>query len=164
MVVLTIAKRVEEKHKKTFFVFKAISLGDERLREIHHQSLHFYSKGKEKAAFWLKKQLPLKLRSLWNRALVLGKESTKKLVGDLRDSRLLKKKSDGMSEFFKNISDIEKGNGEINEVYLEETRYKEQETVIPEQIPAKPNPTTPSLRGARRKYTRRKKIAVVEIE
>ncbi|PIP61822.1 hypothetical protein COW99_01980, partial [Candidatus Roizmanbacteria bacterium CG22_combo_CG10-13_8_21_14_all_38_20] len=35
----------------------------------------------------------------------------------MRDAKLLKK-SDGISEFFKNISDIEKGQGEINEAFI----------------------------------------------
>jgi len=44
------------------------------------------------------------------------KERREQYVNIMRDSRLLKK-SDGISEFFKNMSDVEKGNGEIHDTF-----------------------------------------------
>lgn len=119
IVTLTVAKRLEEKKRHQTLVLRAVSRGDERVREIHHKALHHYSHSKEKFAFWFKKQLPLKVRSIWNRLKAYMGEKSVEYLGDMRNSRLLKK-SDGISEFFKNISEIEKGGGEINdEVYRE---------------------------------------------
>ena len=44
----------------------------------------------------------------------------------MRDSKLLKK-SDGISEFFKNMSNIEKGNGEIHDNYDDGSQNVEEE-------------------------------------
>lgn len=114
IVTLTVAKRLEEKKRHQTLVLRAVSRGDERMREIHHKALHHYSHSKDRFAFWFKKQLPLKLRSFWNRFQVYIGQKSVEYLGDVRNSRLLKK-SDGISEFFKNISEIEKGAGEINE-------------------------------------------------
>ena len=44
----------------------------------------------------------------------------------MRDSRLIKR-SDGISEFFKNMSEIEKGNGEIHKDLDDSSQnYKEE--------------------------------------
>jgi hypothetical protein len=117
IATITISKRLEERRKTGVFLLKAVSRGDERVREIHHKALHHYSYGKDRFAFWFKKQMPLKIKSLWNHFLAYLEEKSVEYLGDVRNSRLLKK-SDGISEFFKNISEIEKGGGEINdEVY-----------------------------------------------
>jgi len=128
LVTLTLTKRIEEKRKKPFFLFKLISNGDENVRKLHHKSLHFYSVGKDKAAFFVKKRLPMHSRNSLNKFITKLGEQTEKYMGDIRDSRLLKK-SDGISEFFKNMSTIEKGAGEINDPY--ESREME---VIQEKI------------------------------
>lgn len=143
IVTLTIAKRIEEKRKKDFFILNAISRGDIHLRKLHHKILNYYSEGKEKLFFLAKKQVPMRAKSLLNRSVTLLKETAEKHIGNARNSRLLKK-SDGISEFFKNISSVEKGIGEINESYNE-----------PEFAPE----TTPKKRSPRRK-----KITVVETE
>lgn len=116
LVTLTVAKRLEEKKRRSNVVLRAVSTGDERMRRLHHEALHAYSDGKDKFSFWFKKQLPLKAKSLANKSLSYLHSTATKHFGDIRNSRLLKK-SDGLSEFFKNISEIEKGGGEINEVY-----------------------------------------------
>src|SRR3989344_1041544 len=115
IVTITMAKRFEEKRKKPFFLLSAISKGDERVRELHHQAVHWYSIGKEKIAFFVKKQLPMRSRNSFNKLVTFLEENAEKYFGNIRDSRLLKK-SDGISEFFKNMSAVEKGSGEINEV------------------------------------------------
>ena len=51
-----------------------------------------------------------------NKLLSYLAEKKEKYINNMRDSRLLKK-SDGISEFFKNMSSIEKGNGEIHDTY-----------------------------------------------
>lgn len=179
IVILTLAKYVEVRNKKTFFVLKAISRGDERLRKAHESAFNRYLDNKDKAALFIKKQLPLKARSVWNRSLVWGKESAQKLIGDLRDSRLLGKRSEGLSEFFKNISDIEKGNGTIEEPYLDKGEIIEEAEVeavaipspimeevieITETLEAKPVKLLRKRAVAKKpSKPRRKKIAVVEV-
>ena len=117
IATLTYAKRREEKHRTQTMVLRAVSRGDEHVCDLHHQALHHYSYTKEKFSFWMTKQLPLKLKNLWNKLQAYLKEKSLEYLGDVRNSRLLKK-SDGISEFFKNISEVEKGGGEINdEVY-----------------------------------------------
>ncbi|MDZ4205676.1 MAG: hypothetical protein U1C12_00450, partial [Patescibacteria group bacterium] len=66
--------------------------------------------------FFFKKQIPIHSRNSLNKLLTFLKKKKEQYVVSMRDSRLLKK-SDGISEFFKNMSDIEKGNGEIHDVY-----------------------------------------------
>jgi hypothetical protein len=122
IVALTLSKRVEERKKTKVFILRAVSRADERVREFHHEALHFYSEGKDRFSFWAQKQLPMKLKSLYNRFQAYAEEKSIEYLGDVRNSRLIKR-SDGISEFFKNISDIEKGTGEINEVLPEEMQH-----------------------------------------
>ena len=152
IVTLAMAKRLEEKprRKTAVFLLKVISHGDEKIRALHHEAFHHYSHSKEKFAFWFKKQLPLKLKSVWNRVLVYMRSKSVEYLGDVRNSRLLKK-SDGISEFFKNISEIEKGGGEINETL--ESHLTED---IPEPI-SEPLPKT--LHSPRKKKVH---LAVIE--
>ncbi|MDP3875245.1 MAG: hypothetical protein Q8Q22_01880, partial [bacterium] len=116
IILLIAAKRLEEKRKKTFFISNAISKGDTRIREFYHKIVRFYSEGKERILFFFKKQIPIHSRNSLNKLLTFLKKKKEQYVVSMRDSRLLKK-SDGISEFFKNMSDIEKGNGEIHDVY-----------------------------------------------
>lgn len=117
LILLMTAKRLEQRGT-TLFILGAISLGDARARRLYHESIRSYSETKEKLLFLVEKQLPLRAKNLWNKSTTYLKDRVEKSLGDIRGSRLLKK-SDGLSEFFKNISDIEKGKGEINDV-LEE--------------------------------------------
>lgn len=148
LAMLLVAKRVEEKKRKTVFVLKLISKGDERVRELHHEAVHFYSLGKEKAQFFIQKQLPRYSKSSLNKVLARVEENLEKYLLSLRDSRLLKK-SDGISEFFKTMSEVEKGGGEINEDI-----YTEEEPMVVEESPKKP----------RKPYVRKRKLEVVESE
>ena len=132
LVTLTLAKRIEEKRKKSFFILRAISRGDERMRELHHQSVRFYSLGKEKTAFFVKKQLPMRSRNSLNKSLTTLREQAERFENLIRDSKLLRK-SDGISEFFKNMSTVEKGNGEINDVY-EDREVKPEPTETMESL------------------------------
>ncbi len=187
LATLAVAKRIEEKKKRTPLVLKAVSKGDERVREMHQELLHQYSRVKDKSAFWMKKQLPMKTRSLVNKLQAYAKERSEEYLGDVRGSRLLKK-PDGISEFFKSISDIEKGGGEINEslppeiiehfhietaerpIEVTETRV---ETVISRDVEEKPVHTVSAVEpvpaiavAPKRKRTykpRVKKLAIVQV-
>ena len=114
IVALLLAKRLEMKYKRRFFLLRAVSKRDVHVRELYHKAVHAYSDAKERTFYLVTKHLPLHVRNYSNKALSYAREKALKYLGDIRDSRLLNK-PDGMSEFFKNVSDIEKGNGEINE-------------------------------------------------
>ncbi len=122
IAILLVAKRVEEKKKRPVFILNLISKGDEHARSLHHEAVRLYSIGKENAAFLVRKQLPRYSRSSINKMLARLEERVDKHFHSIRDSRLLKK-SDGISEFFKNISEVEKGGGELHDdIYDEEAQ------------------------------------------
>ena len=115
VLTLLVAKSIERKRKKPLFILSLISKGDIRIREIYHKTLSAYSEGKERAAFFSTKQLPMHSKNLVNKVVVFVKEKRAEYINRMRDSRLIKK-PDGISEFFKNMSEVEKG-GEINDVF-----------------------------------------------
>ena len=88
----------------------------------------------------------MRLKNLLNKFVAKISEQTEKYMGDIRDSRLLKK-SDGISEFFKSMSSIEKGVGEINDVYYDDA------PVIVE---------TPPVKTSRKRGPKKKKLKVIE--
>src|SRR3989344_4343863 len=116
IVLLAAAKQVEKKRGKQFLIFNLISKGDIHIRSLHHKMVRLYSEGKEKALFFFNRQIPIHSRNFLNKSISFLKTKREQYIGNMRDSRLLKK-SDGISEFFKNMSETEKGNGEINDVY-----------------------------------------------
>lgn len=116
VVLLIAAKKLEGKRRKQFFISKAISKGDIHIRKLYHDAVRLYSEGKEKSSFFFQKQIPKHSRNSSNKLLSYLREKREQYASNMRDSRLLKK-SDGISEFFKNISNMENGNGEIHDVY-----------------------------------------------
>lgn len=106
-------KYQSEKTKKNFLILSLISRGDIRARELSHDVAHLYSEFRGWLEFFVKKQLPLRTKSTLNKSQVFIKEQSDKYLELIRDSKLLRK-SDGISEFFKNVSSVEKGNGEID--------------------------------------------------
>ncbi|MDO8471494.1 MAG: hypothetical protein Q7S49_02715 [bacterium] len=114
IITLVVAKKLEEKRKKPFFILNVISKSDTHIRELYHKAVRLYSEGKEKSSFLFKRQIPIHSKNYFNKLLSFLKEKREQYVVKMRDSRLLKK-SDGISEFFKNMSEIEKGNGEIHD-------------------------------------------------
>lgn len=108
IVILVVTKMKELKHKKAVFPLTLISKGDHHIKEATHLATHHYSEFKENAEFMLKKQLPLHSKNLLNKAEVLVKEKAEKYIGNIRNTKLLKPKNDGISEFFKNMADMEK--------------------------------------------------------
>lgn len=125
-MTLLSAKSLERRRKKPFFVLTLISSGDIHVRSLYHKMVHLYSDSKEKGWFLLKKQVPIRGRFLLNKLVSFIKEKREQYVGNMRDSRLLKK-PDGISEFFKSMSDVEKGNGEVNEVYPDSSQEDKKE-------------------------------------
>lgn len=113
LATLIVAKRIENRSGKRFFLLRAISKGDAHVRDLYQRSLNFYSEGKDKSLFFFKKQLPLKVKRGLTKAQTLIQEKVESRFGNVRNSRLLKRQ-EGISEFFKNISEVEKGAGEIN--------------------------------------------------
>ena len=114
IVSLMVAKKWGEKRRKRFLILDIISKGDIRIRRFYHLTIHFYSEGREYFLFFLKKQISMHSRNSLNKLLAFLRKKRERYVESMRDSRLLKK-SDGISEFFKNMSNIEKGNGEIHD-------------------------------------------------
>lgn len=113
LTILIGAKYLDERRNKTFLILELISKGDLHVRDFSHKAAHNYAEFRERAEFFIKKQLPLHSRSMINKSHSLVQEKSAKYLELIRDSKLLKK-SDGISEFFKTIGDVEKGNGEID--------------------------------------------------
>ena len=124
IVVLLVAKKWGERRRRPIFLMRAISKGDIRAREFSHGVVHIYSQGKERLSLLFKKRVPMYSKNSLNKSISFIKNKRDRYIERLRDSRLLKK-SDGISEFFKNMSDIEKGNGEIHDIYEDDSQKKE---------------------------------------
>ena len=137
MAMIIIAKRIEERKKTKVFFLKLVSEGDELCRKLHHQMVEFYSAGKERAHFMVLNQLPRYSRSSLNKALSRFEENMQKYLNRLRDSRLLKK-DEGISDYFKSMSEVEKGMGEINEFLFSKPKRtrkpRAKKIVITEEI------------------------------
>ena len=114
IILLLVAKRLEEKRKRIFFISNAISKGDTRIRGLYLKVVSLYSEGKERISFFYKKQIPIHSRNSLNKLLIFIRKRREQYAVSMRDAKLLKK-SDGISEFFKNMSELEKGNGEIHD-------------------------------------------------
>jgi len=122
LVILLSTKMSELKHRRTFFPLNFISKSDHRIREITHLATHHYSEFKERGEFVLTKQLPLHSKNILNKTKTLIKEKVEKHLGDIRNTRLLGNKKDGISEFFKNLSDKERTGIEAGEKLENEDR------------------------------------------
>ena len=153
IATMLLAKTFEVKGNKKFFLLKAISMADERMRALRHRVLHFYSEGKHKTGFIIKKQLPLKAKNYWNKAVSFTKEQSERIINK-RGAREISK-PENISEFFRSIAEVEKGNGEIHEpvFMVNDLGIEVQKTAL--EIVETPKP--------KRKYTRRK-VKVVEVE
>ncbi|MBI1974638.1 MAG: hypothetical protein HYS51_02205 [Candidatus Zambryskibacteria bacterium] len=116
LITLITAKSIEEKLKKQIFLSSWIAKWDEHAKVWYHKVLRVYSEGKEKAALFFNKKIRIHSKNIFNKLLVYLKEKRERYESNMRNSRLLKK-PDGISEFFKNMSDIEKGNGSIDETF-----------------------------------------------
>jgi len=117
ILTLTTAKRVELKRGKTPGILNLVAKGDTYLRNLNHRIFEYYFGGKDGLDFFFTKWIPVQTKLSFNKALNRLRGQLDEYIHDMRDAKLLKK-SDGISEFFKNISDIEKGQGEINEAFI----------------------------------------------
>lgn len=122
VALLLLTKIWEERNRKSFFLLTLISRGDENIRTLSHELTHYYADAKSKADVFVRKQLPLKTKSLATKTNTLIKERSEEFFGNIRGSRFLKK-SDGISEFFKSMSDME-NEGRIDDT-LEEPGQKD---------------------------------------
>jgi hypothetical protein len=107
IALLLFAKKIEMEHKRTFILLKAISRGDERVRDLSHQLAHTYSEGKEKLFFFATKQLPMRSKTLWSKAGTQAQEIGEAYLEKIRGAKILKRGDQGISEFFKNLRDKE---------------------------------------------------------
>ena len=116
IVALLVLKHIEITKREKPRVLEIISSKDSHLRLLHKNILLKYLDLKKDVSFFFSKQVPLYTRNKLNKLFTLMRTEMRKRVSNIRDSKLLKR-SDGISEFFKNISEIEKGNGATNETY-----------------------------------------------
>ena len=114
LIAFITTKILEEKMRKQLFLSTWIRKCDEYTREWYHSGLHWYSAGKDRISFFINKEVKLHSKNFLNKLASYLKEKRDQYETNMRNSRLLKK-SDGISEFFKSISDVEKGNGSIDE-------------------------------------------------
>ena len=116
IATLIAAKSLEVKIRRPLFIFRWIMKSDKLIRDWHHKTLEFYSGGKEKVSFFFTRQIKIHSKNTFNKLVAFLKEKREQYENNMRNSKLLKK-PDGISEFFKNMSDIEKGNGSIDETF-----------------------------------------------
>jgi len=107
MIILVLAKMRELEQNRRSILFGWISRGDRHVGGVHHKAIHHYSVLKEKGTFFVSKQLPMHTKNLMNKTETIVKEKSERYIGNIRNSRLLRKRKDGISEFFKNLSDKE---------------------------------------------------------
>ena len=105
----------ENKRRRPFVLFQLISKGDENFRGLSHNATNLYSEWREKGEFFVKKQIPLHTKNLINKTEDFAKEKAERYLGNIRNTRLLKDKNAGISEFFKNLDIMEKENAEAEE-------------------------------------------------
>ncbi|MDQ3090035.1 MAG: hypothetical protein M3Q24_02700 [bacterium] len=113
-MILIGAKIWEEKNRKSFFLLRGISRGDERFKVFSQNAAHAYADIKENGLFFINKQLPLHTKSFLNKSSTLLKENGQKHLDKMRSKGYLRK-SGSISEYFKNNSDKNKDKEEIVE-------------------------------------------------
>jgi hypothetical protein len=166
---LTIAKRIELKGRESSFILRIVSKGDERARDLYHQALHFYTTGKHRVVFVVKKQLPLRAKSYLTKGVLYIKEKGENRFGNIRNSRLISKR-DGMKEFFKNISEVEKGAGELHDDFPTPITSAEEPVIMQEVVMEPVMPmvepvevvVAPAPQAKKPRAPRKKKVAMIE--
>jgi hypothetical protein len=110
IIILIGAKIWEEKNRKSFFLLRGISKGDTHIREFSQNAAHRYADMKEELKFMIKRQVPLHTRNIANKSYSLIQEKSNKFISDLKEGKLFGRKNEGISEFLKDISEMEKDN------------------------------------------------------
>lgn len=145
IITITLAKRFELKQKRSNIVLRFVSRSDEHIRKYYHEALHFYSEGKHRFLFVVRKQLPLKVKSYLNKGVDYVREKGEERFGNIRGSKQIKR-PENISEFFKSISEVERGKGEIVErisvVSEEEEIITEPVVEAPSELVSEPEPQT----------------------
>jgi hypothetical protein len=107
MVALLLGAKVwEGRYQRPFFLLSLISRGDERVRGLSHKSAHLYVDIKEKGKFFVEKELPLRTQAFAMKVNGFVKEKYDTFLEEIRGPRFLKR-SEGVSEFLKNLSEKE---------------------------------------------------------
>jgi len=112
IILLILVKLRALQTKKPTLLLGLISLGDHRVRNVYQKTTHHYSEVKEKGRILVTKQIPMHSKNLLNKVETLVKEKSEKYLGNIRNTRLLNNKKEGLSEFFKNLSDKENGDSQ----------------------------------------------------
>ena len=103
----------EMKKRKSVWVLRLISRGDERFKSLSHKATHKYLIYKEKSEHIIKKQIPLRAKNFSNKAETLIRQKFEDFLGDIRNTRLLNKRGgEGISEFFQNMKNMEEETAE----------------------------------------------------
>jgi hypothetical protein len=108
LVVIFFSKLWELKRHKPVPILSLISLGDERVHKISNELSHTYTAWREKAEFFVNKQLPLYTKNYIQKTNTLIKDKVMKYTGDIRGSKLLKKR-EGISEYFQSLAEKREG-------------------------------------------------------
>ncbi|MHB0977912.1 MAG: hypothetical protein ACYC1K_00680 [Minisyncoccota bacterium] len=119
IVVMLFVKMKALKTRKQTLLLGLISLGDYRVRNVYQKMTHHYSEVKEKGRVLVTKQLPMHSKNLLNKAEILVKDKSEKYLSNIRNSRLLNNRKEGLSEFFKNLSDKENGDSQKDRDLIE---------------------------------------------
>ncbi len=113
IILLLLAKSFELRRHRSVWALRMISRADEHIREYSNNLIHKYSFYKEKSEVVIKKQLPLQAKNIANKTEALLREKFEKYVGDIRNTKFLNSRNkEGISEFFKNMKDLEEETAE----------------------------------------------------
>ena len=113
---MLLLKMYELKKGKPILIFQALSKFDHIILEKYHNAGHMYLDYKHKSHLFFTKQVPMHSKNVVNKMETLVQEKMNKYVGNIRGSKVLRNDRAGISEFFKNISNLEKnGSIEISE-------------------------------------------------
>ena len=132
IVVIIFAKWWELRKHESVWVLRMISKTDKHIRQLSHHLTHQYSVYKDKSQVLVKKQIPLHAKNVANKTEALLREKLEKYVGNIRNTKFLNSKNkEGISEFFKNMKNLEeetaeaiKDMDEANKSELEEGEKK----------------------------------------
>lgn len=125
IVLLLIAKKLSMSKGEQVFVLKIIAKTDKLTREIYHRMVHYYSEIREGTIHFLDKKAGMYLRNLYNKLVSYVDEKRDLYTYNMRNTKLLKGSHSDISEFLKNVSDVEKGNGKIEEI-MHDSRSSEE--------------------------------------
>src|SRR5690606_463017 len=134
ILFLFAAKGFEMRRRKPSMFLHIAKRADTKTGALYFKLLHFYSDSKEKTHLFLNRQAPMKIKSAMVKFGTFLKERREEYLMKMRDARILKKNS-GISEFYKNLSNIDKGNGKIEDGFIEVGGELSFAQAIPKEAP-----------------------------